>query len=86
MSRFVLASFNDDPCISTEIVKFLAMSSGTKDVEVRNKKLSTVMNESKATATVAKNAHTAATTASSNTDDLKKLFLVLKNCPAKVEK
>ena len=43
MSRFVLSSFNDDPWISSEIDKFLAMSSGTKDVEVLNTKLSTVI-------------------------------------------
>ena len=86
MSRFVLASFKDDPCISLEIVRFLAMSSGTEDVEILNTKISTVINESKATATAAKNAHTAATTASSKTDDLKKLFLLLEKRLAKVEK
>ena len=52
MSRFILASFKDDPCFSSQIVMFLAMSAGTEDVEVQNSKLSTVTNAA------AKNAHT----------------------------
>jgi hypothetical protein len=86
MARYQRNSYKDDPTISSELVKFMAVNTGFEALEVLSTKMQSMENDVVAARRDAANASKAAASASNKADEVKKVCDLLQKRLAKLEK